>query len=223
MAATRKLSGYSIPRDVGIFANVKLGMVNHMQPNYKQLAFRDPALAASLGIDIGGSRHFGGEGGRGGSRPAQIGAEFGTDAATGAHTTGGRELVLEPNKNSHVKIQRYAMAILMGTVTLGTPVALSGFQNPQTKFRPQRVTVNAPEPGFAEIASIQVANVNVLVGGSFDAFDFNANGQDQGLDLPTITPANQITATGSYLGDLAGRTGTYNIRMSLKGPANLVA
>jgi hypothetical protein len=185
-----------------------------MKPNFKQLAFRDQAMAANLGVDFGGKAHFGGE--------SKIGVEFGDDAAG----TAKREMVLEPNKHSQVKIQRYAFGLILGpALALGTAAAFTGQGNPQTKFRPQRMTVNAPETGFATITTIQVANVNVLVGGSIDAFDFNANGQDQQLDMPTITPANQIVVTGNYLGDLAGRAASsaYTLLASFKGPANIVA
>lgn len=220
-----------------------------MRPNARQLAMRDPAMAANLGIIAGESSNFGHDSTFGGYGGNMFGVDFGMDNTpvaapqpaapmpnaaalhalwqqhqlAAAHTN-HRELVLEPNKLSKVKIQRYAFAVVSPALTLGTPSVISGQNNPQTKFRPQRVTMNAPEPGFAIIQSIQVANVNVFVGGSFDAFDFNANGQDQTLDLPTLEPANQVTISGQYTGDLAGRAvGAYTFITSFKGPANIVA
>ena len=47
---------------------------------------------------------------------------------------------------------------------------------------------------------LQIANVNVFVGGAEDAFIYNANGQGVLLDLPTLDPANRATTSGSYTG-----------------------
>ena len=117
-----------------------------------------------------------------------------------AHTA-HREQLLEPNKYSTVKIERYRFP-LNQTIVLGTPVALSLSSQPDVKIRPQRLTCNAPVPMFATLSEIKVANVAVTVGGgnSIDAFELNANGQGQEMDLPTIEPSNKATVVGAYNG-----------------------
>ncbi len=117
-----------------------------------------------------------------------------------AHTQ-HRELILEPNKFSTVKIERYRFP-LNQTIVLGTPVALNLSSQPDVKIRPQRLTSNAPVPMFATLSEIKVANVAVTVGGgnSIDAYELNANGQGQEMDLPTIEPSNKATVVGNYNG-----------------------
>lgn len=117
-----------------------------------------------------------------------------------AHTS-HREMILEPNKHSTVKIERYRFP-LNQTIVLGTAIAINMSSQPDCKIRPQRLTSNAPVPMFATLAEIKVANVAVTIGGgnSVDAFEFNANGQGQEMDLPTIEPSNKATVVGAYNG-----------------------
>lgn len=191
-------------------------------PDKRSLATRDPAMASLMGLIKG----------------ADFGVEFGDDYEFGAESdaakarafdaraTREREALLEPNKNSTAKIQRYAFG-LSQTVTLSTAEALDLEGNPDTHIRPQRVTCNAPIPGFARLSAIKVANVGVIVGGEVDAFDFAANGQDQQLDVPTLSPANKVRVTGNYSGLLPSGgyvTATdYVFIVSFKGPAKMVA
>lgn len=117
-----------------------------------------------------------------------------------AHTQ-HREMILEPNKHSTVKIERYRFP-LNQTIVLGSAAAVNMSSQPDCKIRPQRLTSNAPVPMFATLSEIKVANVAVTIGGgnSVDAFEFNANGQGQEMDLPTIEPSNKATVVGSYNG-----------------------
>lgn len=210
---------------------------------YNKIALRDPALAAIMGglpDDFGheGGDDFGVDFGQ-----DTWGYEFGEDApvsamptksealtAWKAHTeqkmmTARRARILEPNKGSAVKIERYGFSVNQALV-LGTASVISASNNPDTNIRPQRVTTNAPSPMFATLSQLSVANVNVLVGGIFDAFDFNANGVQQELDLPTLTPANRATIAGSYTGlvppGFVGGT-SVTFALSLKGPASVIA
>jgi hypothetical protein len=186
-------------------------------PDKRTLAMRDPAMASLMGVIKGD----------------QFGVEFGDEYEFGAEaqarsfdSTQSRERLLEPNKGSTAKIQRYAFGMSQ-TVTLSTAEALDMDGNPDTHIRPQRVTVNAPIPGFATISAIKVANVGVIVGGEIDAFDFAANGQDQQLDVPTLSPANKVRVTGAYSGLLPSGgyvTATdFKLIVSFKGPAKMVA
>jgi hypothetical protein len=138
-----------------------------------------------------------------------------------------RNMLLEPNKGSSVKVERYSFP-LSNTIVLGTAVAFSTLSGqPDTTIRPQRVTCNAPAPMFAFIQEIKVANVSVTVGsGLEDAWDYNANGVGQGLDMPTLSPANRATVLGSYSGFVppgyVGGTST-SFTMTFKGPATIAA
>lgn len=138
-----------------------------------------------------------------------------------------RNRLLEPNKGSSIKVERYSFP-LSNTIVLGTAVAFSTLSGqPDTTIRPQRVTCNAPAPMFAFIQEIKVANVSVTIGsGLEDAWDYNANGVGQGLDMPTLSPANRATVLGSYSGFVppgyVGGTST-SFTMTFKGPATIAA
>ncbi len=170
-----------------------------MNPNSKMLALRDPANAALLGAISGAD--FGVEFGS-----DEYGVEFGEDHPTAENMakawrekqyTKQRERLLSPNAGSSAKIQRYTFGIGQ-TLTLETAVALAMTGNPQTYIRPQRVTTNAPLPGFARLSSMQVGNVGIIVGNPIDAFFLAAQAQDAHLDVPTIGPQNQVQVTGNY-------------------------
>lgn len=199
-----------------------------MTPNSKHLALRDTALAALVGALPGSN--FG----------ADYGTEFGTEfghigddptpqnmaaAWNAVKKTKARESVLEPNAGSNAKIQRYGFAVNQD-ITISTPVAIAAGGNPETHFRPQRITVNTPAVGFILVDAIKVANVGVLVGGVHDAMDFNPNGVGQSLDVPTISPANRINVTGAYTGTAPLpliAAAAFKVCVSFKGPANMVA
>jgi hypothetical protein len=136
-----------------------------------------------------------------------------------------RERLLEPNKGSTTKVERYTFSVSQD-VTAGTASTISVSNQPDTTIRPQRVTCNAPTPGFFIIDSIRVANVNVTVGGVVDAFDFNANGVGQSLDMPTLSPSNKLSVSGGYTGlipSFLSSGNTYKLIVSVKGPASIVA
>ncbi len=142
------------------------------------------------------------------------------------HPAFWRGTLLEPNKGSSIKVERYSFTIDQN-ITLGTTVALNMTGQPDTTIRPQTVTMNAPTPMFATISTIKVANVSVTVGpGNEDAFNYNANGWGRSLDMPTLSPANRATVVGSYTGFVppgfvAATAVSFNA--SFKGPASIVA
>lgn len=213
-----------------------------MKPNSKELAMRDPALAALMGAhegaDFGGEfdddygfefgYEFGADGGAPmapAQPPPQVAAQLWAKHLQDSSNTQRRSRLLEPNKGSQVKVERYAF-YLNQTLTLGTAVALDCSNQPDTNIRPQRISMNAPAPGFCTVSNIKVANVSVLVGGTADAFEFNANGVGQSLDMPTLSPANRATVTGNYTGFVpTGYAGasSYLFSVGLKGPASIVA
>lgn len=141
-----------------------------------------------------------------------------------AHTA-HREQLIDPNKHSTVKIEKYVFP-LNQVITFGTVASISMSSQPDTRIRPKRVTSNAPVPMMILLTEIKVANVSVTVGAGNgeDAFAFNANGQGQEMDLPTLEPSNKATVLGSYAGltppgFLLGGTATFVV--SFKGPSTM--
>lgn len=144
-------------------------------------------------------------------------------AAAQAQHQDSREAMLYPNKYSTTKVERYGFAVNQ-LLTLGTTTAFTQTNNPDVTIRPQRVTANAPAPGFVTLTEIKVKNVSVIVGGEQDAYDYNANAVDSELDLPTLTPANRASISGTYSGFVPpGYTGStpYKFAVSLRGPATM--
>jgi hypothetical protein len=219
------------------------------------LALRDPAAAAAFGImpgadmgadfgndwagDVGfgddmGLVGFGDDAGFGAAATAAASVPRPTEQQAmalwkrhhmqAAHTA-RREALIDPNKHSTVKIEKYVFP-LNQVLTFGTAVAISMSSQPDTKIRPQRVTTNAPVPMMILLTEIKVANVSVTIGAGNgeDAFAFNANGQGQELSLPTLEPSNKATVLGTYggltpPGFLLGGTATFVV--SFKGPSTM--
>lgn len=136
-----------------------------------------------------------------------------------------REMILNPNKGSLAKIQRYVLG-LFSTITLATPAPLTQMTGkPRTKFRPQRITTNALFPGFASFSSMQVSNVGILVGGTIDAYDFTPGGGSQCMDVPTLGSQDEISIDGDYSGLVNAVaphvTGSFDLVASFKGPSSI--
>jgi|SRR5208282_3581800 len=122
------------------------------------------------------------------------------DREVSRRLTNLREMLLEPNRGSSIKIERYSFGIHT-TITLGVakaPLTLTG--QPDVKIRPQRVIMNAPSPGFAIIDEIKVANVSVTAGVQEDAFNYSSLAHGVHLDMPTLSPANRATVLGEMTG-----------------------
>lgn len=138
-----------------------------------------------------------------------------------------RKHLINPNANSSLKVERYTFSI-SENITLGTPQTFTTLTGqPDVTIRPQRLTCNAPSPMFAFFQVIRMANVNVTVGtGQEDAFNYNANGVGQILDMPTLNPANRATVLGSYSGFTPPGfipATVVPFTVTFKGPATLVA
>jgi hypothetical protein len=220
----------------------------NMKPNAQQLALRDPALAALMGVSALGA-DFGAEFGDPDPDPDidefgdpdlddDMGAEFGGSAMVPssqqlvkmwhlrrqrALRSAARIRHLDPNRGSSLKVERYCFSISQ-TITIGTASALTLQGNPDTTFRPQELVVNVPTPGFATLDQIRCANVSIMVGpNAVDAWMFNANSLRSHLDLPTLTPANRATLTGSYTGFEGGYPSglSYALTAAFTGPASV--
>jgi len=140
--------------------------------------------------------------------------------------TAARTILLDPNRGSTVKVERYSFSFSpTANLALGTASSISTFtQQPSASIKPQRVLTNAPQEGFVFLSTLQIANVNVFIGGTEDAFNYNARAQGVMLDLPRLDPQNRATSAGSYSGVLppgfaAGASFTFII--TLQGPATL--
>lgn len=205
-------------------------MLKAIQTSLAALMMRDPAAAAAMGALPEKSADFGIEYGNFGYDLDQFGQELPTQANMARafrdrQATRDRENILEPNRDSSAKIQRYGFGTSQD-LTLGTAVAISATQKPKTHIRPQRVTSNAPVPGFGTLSAISVANVGCIVGGVLDLFDFSSLGQGQQLDVPTLSPSNDVEVTGAYSGLLPPgyvNGATFKATFTFKGPANMVA
>lgn len=141
-----------------------------------------------------------------------------------AHTS-RRAMMLNPNRGSTIKVENYLFPLAQNVV-VGTATALSMTNNPDVTIRPQRAVMNSPTPAFASISEMRVANVAVTVGGgtSFDAFFMNAAGVGVRLDLPTLSPANRATVTGTTTtlvppGFVLGATFPFSV--AFIGPASM--
>lgn len=235
-----------------------------MRPNSSQLALRDPAAAALLGLiasngaNFGREAQFGADFGYGDFSPMgadgtdmMVGAEFGDDSDWGAEfgaaaatpspqallalhrkqlaknaASNKRAALLEPNKHSDVKVERYSFG-LSQAITIGTPVAISLSGNPSVDIRPQRICTNVPGPNFVYLNLIQVANVVVTVGnGVEDANDYSSGAVGTILDLPTLSTQTPARVTGNYFGFVPASYVSPSASFfttSFKGWANIVA
>jgi len=190
--------------------------------------YGDDDIAASIGAefgdDVGAAVAARVRARRPAANPAAL-AAWKKQSAMQAKTQ-RRASILEPNKGSAVKVERYSFPISQA-ITIGVGVALALTGSPDVNIRPQRVTMNSPCQMFAFVAEIKVANVSVTVGGGYeDAYDYNANGVGQSLDMPTLSPANRASVLGTYTGLVpAGMVlgfGSF-FTVSFKGPASVIA
>jgi hypothetical protein len=141
-------------------------------------------------------------------------------------STESRSLLLDPNRDSMVKVERYSFSFSpTANLVLGVASNIVPFtQQPSTSIKGQRVVMNAPCPGFVLVSTLQVANVNVLVGGTEDAYTYSAGAQGVMLDLPRLDPQNRATASGAYTGVLpVGYTqnASFQFIITLQGPSTL--
>jgi hypothetical protein len=209
-----------------------------MRQNAKSLTLRDPALAALTGAIAGADFGIDYDSG--------FGDDFGDDAVAMQmsskpsaqqlmalwhkkqaedRATMQRQRALYPNRGSSHKVERYTFSV-NDNVVLGTAQAISLSGTPAVTIRPQRVTINAPTVGFARISEIKVANLSATLGGEEDAFNYNANGVGQELDMPTINPSTQASILGTYTGQVPVpfvTATTFRFCGTFKGPASLTA
>lgn len=221
-----------------------------MKVNSQSLAMRDPALAAIMGALPNSGSDFGREFGTDDDDDDDdVGYDFGDDdddfgaakalaiakpskramakawmkGATRKARANKREMMLNPNKDSALKVERYSFSINQSIVLgVGTGLALTG--TPDTWIRPERIVMNAPTPAFVEVAELKVGNVSGTVGGIGDAFEYSSVGVGVELDLPLMSPSTKATMLGTYTGFVPpGFVGgaAFRFAVSLKGSATI--
>jgi hypothetical protein len=179
---------------------------------------------SDYGADFGDD--WGADFGAAGAPSAQQLQTMAKRVAASNKLTAKRASLLEPNKGSRIKVERYSFG-LSQAITIGTVAVINMNGNPSVDMRPQRVTSNVPGPNFVFLSLIQVANVVVTVGQGFeDANDYAAHAVGTMLDLPTLSPQNRASIAGSYNGFIppAYIEGSASFFcMSFKGWAEIVA
>jgi hypothetical protein len=212
-----------------------------MKPTSRQLASRDPALAALMGALPGSDFGADWERSRFGD---DMGYEFGEDAPapsagapnqaqllalwnqhkTKMTATKRRVNMLVPNADSTIKIEGYSFSIAADEVFLPvatkTTFTATGF--PKTDIRPVRIIMNIPSVNFAFIQSIEVSNVNSVVGVVEDAFKYSTLSVGTQMSLPRMLPSTPATVRGFYSGlNPFGATVSYQLTISFEGPATV--
>jgi hypothetical protein len=206
--------------------------------NSRDLAFRDPATAALVGVIAGADfgQDFGDD----------FGDDFGADAPGNQpvaaptqaqalalwHKTKSAEArvanrvhALDPNKDSPIKVEGFIFTLdevrVWGTAAIGNQ--LQG--QPATTFRPQRLCSNVPMQGIAVLRSIQVSNVNAIVGpGSVDEWCFAPTSVDVRMSLPTLSPAHRVQILSDWTGLMPAvfvPAAAFTHTLSFFGPAKI--
>lgn len=214
------------------------------RPNSRQLASRDPALAALMGALPGSDFGADWERSRFSGMHGDFGYEFGEDAPPAAvgtpnqaqllalwnehkqkmTATKRRVNMLVPNADSTIKIEGYSFSIAAAQVFLpvaaNTNFTATGF--PKTDIRPVRIIMNIPSVNFAFIQQIEVSNVNSVVGVIEDAFKYSTLSVGTQMSLPRMLPSTPATVTGFYSGlNPFGATVSYQLTISFEGPATV--
>jgi hypothetical protein len=192
-----------------------------------------PARGAQFGDDMGwgfGASHAHHAPHHAAAHLAHAGAHHAAAVPQGhpahSHSTENRTLLLDPNRNSTVKIERYSFSFSpVAALVLGTASNSGTYtQQPSASIKGERIVMNAPQENFVFVQSLQIANVNVIIGGQEDANTYSGRSQGVYLSLPRLDPQNRATAASNYTGSLPpGFTAaaSYIFCVTLQGPATL--
>ena len=141
-----------------------------------------------------------------------------------------RALLLDPNMDSELKVERYSFSVnITDPATglppvLGTSSSLSGTNTPDTHIKPSRIVLNVPSVALVLVNEIKVGNVAGTVGGIGDAFEYNSNGVGIGVTLPRMTPSTKASFLGAFTtfvppGFVPGNS--FPLVMTIKGASTL--
>jgi hypothetical protein len=115
------------------------------------------------------------------------------------HHTMNRAMLLDPNRYSTLKVQGYSFSLNQALV-IGAVLAFNVTLQPNSKIRPKRMVSNVPSPAMVTLSAVQVANVNVLIGASDDAYIYSPNSFSLENEFPTLDTSTRATMTGGYSG-----------------------
>ena len=137
--------------------------------------------------------------------------------------TAKRDLLLHPNRWSKVKVQGYSFS-LNAKLVMGTEAAIHRTLQPNVMIRPKRMVTNVHVPAMVTLSSVQVANVNVLIGESDDAYIYGPNSFGLENEFPTLDTSTRATMTGSYSGYVPNhydKDYPFTFVLTFQGPAAL--
>ena len=140
-----------------------------------------------------------------------------------AYCTAKREALIHPNKYSKVKVQGYSFSLNVDLV-LGTQLSFNKTLQPNAMIRPKRMVTNIHVPAMVTLSSVQVANVNVLIGECDDAFVYGPSSFGLETELPTLDTSTRATMTGCYSGyvpDHYDKDFPFTFVLTFQGPAML--
>jgi hypothetical protein len=141
-----------------------------------------------------------------------------------------RALLLDPNMDSELKVERYSFSVNVTDPAtglppvLGTSSSLSGTNTPDTHIKPSRITLNVPTPALVLVNEIKVGNVAGTVGGIGDGFEYSVLGVGIGVTLPRMTPSTKASFLGAFTtfvppGFVPGNS--FPLVMTIKGASTL--
>ena len=139
------------------------------------------------------------------------------------HHNTSRELMLDPNKYSKVKIQGYSFS-LNAALVLNVASTYNVTLSPSAKIHPKRAVTNITSPAMVYLTSLQVANVNVLIGATDDAYVYGPSSFGMVTEFPTLDTSLRATMAGNYSGFVPpGYTNNfaYTYLLTFQGPAAL--
>lgn len=131
--------------------------------------------------------------------------------------------LLNPNEHSLKKVERYSLSLGQDLV-IGTPTPINITKSPDTELRAQRIVSNVTSPSFVLLSEIKVANVSVTQGDEVDAWSLNPNSWGMQFDIPTLSPANRVTALGDSTSAIPSgfqQSDAFKFRLTLIGPASM--
>ena len=125
-------------------------------------------------------------------------------AAERGKGTEARLVLLNPNENSDVKVEKYVFSLIPtifshggDSLIWGEATGWTAFKNPQVSFRVTNLAINVPCPGLVYVETIQAGNIQSQVGACADGYTFAApHGKD--MSLPMLPPRNTMQATGTW-------------------------